>query len=63
VSKIDSQIEAIKNDVKKQHTVIQSTLNTSNNEKYIDILPYTDIIYMYFILLLLIIYQCIYIYI
>lgn len=57
IAKIDSKIVAIKDDVNQQHTSY-STVSTNNNKgKYIDILPYTDIIYMYFIKILLIIYE------
>ena len=54
-SKIYEQIKAITDDVKRQH-ISYSTVSANNNKKYIDILPYTDIIYMYFIYILLIIY-------
>lgn len=57
IDKIDTKIIAIKDDVNQQHTSY-STVSTNNNKgKYIDILPYTDIIYMYFIKILLIIYE------
>lgn len=54
IAKIDKQIKAIEDDVTNQHKSY-STVNT--NKKYINILPYTDIIYMYFIEILLIIYK------
>jgi protein-tyrosine phosphatase len=57
IAKLDKQILDIINDVAKQH-MSYSTVSTNNNKgKYIDILPYTDIIYMYFIKILLIIYK------
>jgi len=57
IAKLDKQIIDIKADVDKQH-MSYSTVSTNNNKgKYIDILPYTDIIYMYFIKILLIIYK------
>lgn len=59
-SKIYTQITSIINDVKQQHmsySTVSANNNTQNKQKYIDILPYTDIIYMYFIQILLIIYE------
>ena len=53
--KINDQIDAIKTNVNNQGS--NSNFNKNNSAKYIDILPYTDIIYMYFVQILLIIYK------